>query len=273
MPTAQVNVTHRCHLFSALGRRFLEPLAGTLIWDAAQRAFCKIRSGLGDDALRYLEKLATLFHSTAVGASDYASHSEIIDDLMVAIEDRRIAFITYRSARSTEPVTYDVYPYGLIYHRGSLYLIAFAPHHEAIRHYRIDRIDSVEPQTLQFTKPADFDLHTHLQQCFGVFTRNGSQVHVQIRFTPTVALYVEEKRWHPSQKLTRQPDGSLLAEFTLSATEELKAWILSFGANAVVLEPPILRDEVTRVLADALANYSIASTPRRQPNGKRSKSH
>ena len=30
-----------------LGRRFLEPLAGTLFWEAAQRAFKKIRATLG----------------------------------------------------------------------------------------------------------------------------------------------------------------------------------------------------------------------------------
>jgi len=201
-----------------LGRRLLEPLAGTLIWDAAQRAFRKIRSGLGEDALRYLEKLALIFHSTSIGASDYSTRSDIIDRLLMAIEDRKIAFITYRSARSTEPVTYDVYPYGLIYHRGSLYLIAFAPHHDAIRHYRLDRIDVVKLQSLQFTKPAEFDLQTHLQQSFGVFTRNGSPVGIKIRFSPAVARYVEEKRWHLSQKLTKQPDGSLLAEFSLSAT-------------------------------------------------------
>jgi hypothetical protein len=100
MPTAQVNVTHQCHLFSALARRFLEPLAGTLIWDAAQRAFRKLRSGSG-----YLEKLAILFHSTSIGASDYSARSDIVDRRMMAIEDRNIAFITYRSAPREVPLT------------------------------------------------------------------------------------------------------------------------------------------------------------------------
>ena len=145
---------------------------------------------------------------------------------MVAIEDRRIAFITYRSLRTTEPVTYDIYPYGLIYHRGSLYLVAFAPQHDEIRHYRVDRIDAVEVQSLQFTKPANFDLRTHLDQSFGVFSRNGAPVRVRICFSSAVSRYVEEKRWHPSQKLSRQADGSLVAEFVLTATEEIKSWIL-----------------------------------------------
>ena len=92
-------------------------------------------------------------------------------------------------------------------------------------------------QSLQFTKPADFDLKTHLDQSFGVFSRNGSPVRVRIRFGSTVSRYVEEKRWHPSLKLTRQGDDSLVAEFVLTATEEIKSWIFSFGAMAKVLEP------------------------------------
>ncbi len=41
-----------------LGRRFLEPLAGTMFWQGAQKAFSKVRSFLGDNALRHLEKMA-----------------------------------------------------------------------------------------------------------------------------------------------------------------------------------------------------------------------
>lgn len=35
-----------------LGRRFLQPLAGTYIWEAAQRAYGKIRSRFGDQAVK-----------------------------------------------------------------------------------------------------------------------------------------------------------------------------------------------------------------------------
>ena len=106
-----------------LGRRFLEPLAGTVFWEAAQRAFRKIRASLGKEALKYVDQFATVFHQTMVGVSDYSQKADLIDDLMVAIEDRRAVFITYQSLRATEPVTYDIYPFGLTYHRGSLYLV------------------------------------------------------------------------------------------------------------------------------------------------------
>jgi len=47
-----------------------------------------------------------------------------------------------------------------------------------------------------------------------------------------VARYVSESNWHESQKLTPQKDGSVLAEFQLSDTEEIKRWIMSFGQHA-----------------------------------------
>ena len=253
-----------------LGRRLLEPLAGTVVWDAAQRAFQKIRSGLSERSLNYLAKLAATFHGTTVGASDYAQRGDIIDRLMMAAEERKIAFITYRSLRSTEAVTYDVYPYGVIYHRGSLYLVAFAPAHGELRHYKVDRIDDVDVQPLQFVRPTDFNLQSHLANAFGVFVRNGRETKVRVRFDPSVARYVEEKHWHPSQKLTQEPDGSLLAEFTLSALEEVTSWILGFGANAVVLEPELLRGEIFNSLKQSVRRYE-AKTKRRNARRKTSR--
>ncbi len=102
-----------------LGRRLLEPLAGTLFWEAAQRAFRKIRATLGADALKYVERFRELFHQTTVGASDYSQKADLIDQLMVGIEDRKAVFITYQSLRATEPVTYDLHPYGVKGVKGS----------------------------------------------------------------------------------------------------------------------------------------------------------
>ncbi len=95
-----------------LCRTLLEPLAGTVVWDSTQSALRKIRATLGEPALDYLSDLSGLIHRTSFRDSTYRDKSQLIDDLMVAIEDQRITFITYQSARSTEPLTYDVYPYG-----------------------------------------------------------------------------------------------------------------------------------------------------------------
>jgi len=184
--------------------------------------------------------------------SDYAKKSELIDELMVGIEDRRAVFVTYQSLRATEPVTYDVYPYGLVYHRGSLYLVGFAPDHREVRHWKVDRMEDAELTPVHFNPPRDFDLREHLAKSFGVFQGRGT-VCVKVRFSAAVARYVTESRWHGSQKLTPQKDGSLVAQFDLDHTEEIKRWIQSFGKHAIVLEPDELRTEMIDEL-NALRN-------------------
>ena len=237
-----------------LGRRFLEPLAGTMFWDAAQRAFKKIRATLGAEALKYIDQFGTVFHQTMVGAGDYTKKTELIDELMVGIEDHTAVFITYQSLRATEPVTYDVYPYGLVYHRGALYLVGRSPQHEEICHWKVSRIEDAEVTKIHFQRPDDFDLQQHLAKSFGVYHGDGD-VKVRVRFAPAVARYVSESNWHGSQKLTPQKDGSLLAEFDLSDTEEIKRWIMSFGQHAVVQEPESLKMEIVEELNSLLAAY------------------
>jgi proteasome accessory factor B len=230
-----------------LGRRFLEPLAGTPFWAASQAAMRKIRAVLGDGAAEYAEGFSRFFHHTQTGAGDYSKKADVIDALMVGIEDRKAVFITYRSLQATEPTTYDCYPYGLIYHRGSLYLVGHAPDRNEVRHWKVDRIEQAEVTKFPFSRPGGFDLQSHLRGAFGVFHGDGD-IFVKIRFAPTVARYVQESRWHESQQLARQKDGSLLAGFRLSSTEEIKHWVLSFGRHAEVLEPRELREEIVEEL-------------------------
>jgi len=238
-----------------LGRRFLDPLAGTMLWEAAQRAFRKIRAMLSADALRYIDRFSGLFHQTMVGAGDYAKHSATIDNLMVGIEDCRAVFITYQSMRATEPVTYDIYPYGLIYHRGALYLVGRSVQRDEICHWKVTRIEAAELTPVHFQRPEGFDLRQHLAGSFGVYHGDGD-VYVKVRFAASAARYVAESRWHDSQRLEPQKDGSLLAEFQLSDTEEIKRWILSFGPAAVVIEPEELRQEIASDLRAMLQAHA-----------------
>lgn len=118
LPALQLTVEEAAALY--VGQRLLEPLAGTVFWKSSREAFEKIRTRLGPAALRHLEKLAEGFHQTAVGKTDYSSKAELIDQLVFAIEERRLSVLTYQSLRSTEPVTlYDVHPYALVFHKGA----------------------------------------------------------------------------------------------------------------------------------------------------------
>ena len=76
-------------------------------------------------------------------------------------------------------------------------------------------------------------------------------------------------RRESAQRLSDQPDGSLIAEFELTATEEIKAWTLSFGSKAEVLEPASLRAEIAAELQHSIGRYAVSkSPPKRKPRAK-----
>jgi predicted DNA-binding transcriptional regulator YafY len=237
-----------------LGRRFLQPLAGTLVWQASERAFMKIKGSLGAKVLRYLDRVGDAIGETSFGASDYSTHADILDSLLIGIEDRKVVWITYQSQRATEPVTYDVHPYRILRHTGSLYLIGLKTYDEELRTWRVDRIEAVTVDPTRFAMPQRIDLDAHFANSFGIYD-GGESCTVQVKIAPARARWVKEKRWHPSQQIKPHRDGSLTIQFRVSSTVELKSWLLSLGRDAQVLQPDSLRQEITQELETQLKIY------------------
>jgi len=75
---------------------------------------------------------------------------------------------------------------------------------------------------------------------------------IKVWFSADIAGYIKEKIWHESQEIHPQDDGSIIFEAEVAGTVEIRFWIMSWGSNAVVLEPGSLRDEI-RAEAEAMA--------------------
>lgn len=235
----------------------LEPLAGTPFWEGSRSVVQKVKGALGASGVQYLQKMAAGLATTATGSGNYEQRGELIDQLLVGIEDHAVTEIRYQSLQAEVPQSRSVHPLGLVHHRGRLYLIAWSPDHDDVRNYKVDRIESAQVQSQRFELPLEFDLSDWLRQCFGVWrsSREALQT-IRVRFLPQAARYVMESTWHESQQLTPQPDGSLIAEFHLPDTEEIKRWVLSFGQTATVLEPAALVQDMRQELQQTLQSYS-----------------
>ena len=81
---------------------------------------------------------------------------------------------------------------------------------------------------------------------------------VKVRISPGWARWVGEKIWHESQKMTRLPNGGLEITFRVAGLDEIKRWVLSFGPEAIVMEPEKLKEMVRKDLSRNLAQYSAA---------------
>lgn len=75
----------------------------------------------------------------------------------------------------------------------------------------------------------------------------GEPVEVTIRFRGRAARVVATSQHHLGEKTESLADGELLYRVTVNGTEEIGRWILRFGADAEVLEPASLRQELGRI--------------------------
>jgi predicted DNA-binding transcriptional regulator YafY len=237
-----------------LCRRSVSGFAGTFVDLSLQSAFDKIAASLGPRAAKYVETMLTRIVQTQISGG-YADKAELLDRLFIAIEESKTTFLTYRSQRATEPVTIECYPLRILDHRGSLYLYGYSRDHGENRTWKVDRMVDAQPTEFQFQRPDDEQISAQLAGSFGIFTGKGD-VPVRIRFAPSAARYVSEKRMHASQTVIPQPDGGAIVEFRLSNTTEVKAWALSFGPAAEVLEPETLRNEIAADLSATASRYA-----------------
>jgi proteasome accessory factor B len=65
---------------------------------------------------------------------------------------------------------------------------------------------------------------------------------------------VGERVWHASQKLAREGRASML-EMKVGLSPDLRQWILGWGAEAEVLEPADLREDVAVAATAAAGVY------------------
>lgn len=237
----------------AFGEDLLRPLEGTVFHDSIRSALQKIRSALGAEVAGFLERLGQSFRVLPGPHKSYAEQRDVIRALNEAVIGHRRVRIRYRTGRTGELSTRGLDPYRVWYRNGALYVIGHDHKSGEVRTFSVDRIRAAELDEPTFRVPEDFDFDAYTASAFGVVAEPATPV--RIRFEPRFALHVEERVWHPSQRVERLPGGGVELALEVGGHEELRSWILSFGAGAEVLEPAALRAEVESELKGALARY------------------
>ena len=136
----------------------------------------------------------------------------------------------------------------------ALYLIGWDEERGARRTFKVERIASASLTPEEFeVEPGSVPAGAR-ETAWDVIVDQPTEV-VRVRFSPAVARRVAETRWHPSQTLKEQPDGSVIWRGRVAGTREIRIWILGWGADAEVLEPAELRAELAAELRRAADRY------------------
>ena len=125
----------------------------------------------------------------------------------------------------------------------SSYVIAYCHRAEEVRTFKIERIKNIERTEKTYEIPRDFDVISHLWSSWGIAT-GGEVEKVRLRFIPEIKMLLEEVVWHPSQKTSIQPDGSVIMTLEVLVNVEFIRWVVGWGEKVEVMEPKKLKREI-----------------------------
>jgi predicted DNA-binding transcriptional regulator YafY len=227
--------------------------------DHALSAWKKVEAALTGDTVESVRS-AVKRHSihTPAHCGENAD-SEIVSCIAAAIERNKTLSVVYCSQRSGETKTLIIDPYALVFRRHNWYLIAHSQNHNRTVQLKMVRIVKAVNTGESFELPHGFSIDSFYAKSWEMWA-GGEERKVRVKFSPRVAGIIRESKRHPSQELEDTPDGSVIFSVKVSGTEEIGFWILSWGAEAEVLEPQDLRASIEDTTRAMLAIYPKAAT-------------
>jgi predicted DNA-binding transcriptional regulator YafY len=234
-------------------RGMLKILEDTVFYDALESLFKKIKATIAPEMAAYLKGVQDSLIVGQKPIKHYGQYKETIQAVNQALlHPKRLKIAYYTMSRNTLTERM-VSPYKLWFFDGTFYLIGYCHLRKEIRTFALDRIQAIEASELAFRPSKDLDIDGFMRASFGVF--QGEKTVVRIHFSKAIAGYVREKNWHATQKIQSQADGSIIYSAEVAGTQEIKYWILKWGAQAKVLAPQHLAREIEQEATMILSKY------------------
>ncbi len=163
-------------------------------------------------------------------------------ELRKALRDHRKARITYRRSGADEPTTRTVRLYAIVPASGMWYAVAYCESSEGLRVFRMDRVEDAAVLADKYEIPADFSVAETLQRGKGLKAEVPT-VGMKVRYSKRIARWIAER-----EGVQPDSDGSLTIEHPLADADWGLRHVLQYGADAEVLEPVQMREEIVRRL-------------------------
>lgn len=144
----------------------------------------------------------------------------------------------YATDSRPDPQWRRVIPYGLV-HGPLSYLVGQMPKGEGEPvYYRLDRMIDPRISNQPGCPPDDWDLSNWLASSFGVWREEPQDI--VLRILPAGTTRAQGWRFHPSQTLEPQDDGSLLVRFRTGGLRELADHLFSWAGELTIEGPEAL---------------------------------
>ncbi|MBT4140262.1 MAG: transcriptional regulator [Candidatus Latescibacteria bacterium] len=230
----------------------ISPLEGPSFKEEFKKTVNRIRTTLPKKAREFLERAGAAYYPHVRRQKSQTS-PEIFEIANKAIADKKICRVTYHAFSTGQTKTYPICPLRFLYYHNGLYLLCLLPGKDSLLTLAAERIQDLEISSEAFEIPSGLSVEDKVGQAFGIIFED--PIDVKIRFSASQVPYIRERIWHPSQEIEELDTGDIVLSFQAGGFFEIKSWIMSYGAQAEVLEPENLRTEVVAELEKNMAIY------------------
>ena len=188
---------------------------------------------------------------------EVSARHQLMERLAEAAEGRRCVEILYHSPGLSRATWRRVDPYGIWFAQGETLLMAHDHQRGRIQPFPLKGIREIRLTEDVFQLPLDLDFQSLLPSG-PVFSVQGPRVRIQLSGEAAERVRGWVERGSPQGvRIEEAQDGSktLCLEFIAKDFEAAKAWALGWGAEALVMEPEALRQEVVKELRANLSRY------------------
>lgn len=241
-PLPAVELTEGDLVTILLAEKLARQYRGTAIGHQVEQAFGKVLKAMTSAVTIDLQGFSDAFTFEA-GVTTDLDH-DLFSRLGLAVRQLKIVEMSYFTASRGELTQRRVNPLHLRNSRGEWYLIGWDHRRQEVRDFLVSRIRHLEVTEERFAWPEDFDPTRYLNGGFGMIRGNDS-IRVEILFSEYLSRWIRElSPIHPTEEREELPDGRLILRMTVTALEGVKRFVLQYGAQAEVLSPRQLREQI-----------------------------
>ncbi|UQB43156.1 WYL domain-containing protein [Thiomicrospira microaerophila] len=167
--------------------------------------------------------------------------------------------------RGEESREYTINPLGLVVVDRVIYLVGTLWDYQDIKQFALHRFNAVELSNEPSKVIEGFSLPDYIAQ--GAFEYSAGEqttLALKLRIVPIIAQHLSETPLAEDQIIsqieTEQPERTCYyLSATVKNTQQLRWWLMSFGAGIEVLEPPALREEFAATAQKLSLQYQTGS--------------
>lgn len=213
---------------------------------SALLAALKIESKLPVKIRQYCN---TALRNVSIKAYPQEKHGfsdRIFAQLLTAILRKLVTDIRYSLPHKQKIIAVNLNPYHLVYNDDTWYVLGKSSLQKGFHAFKLNRIKEINILDKRFIEDKKFNVSEHLDRAWSMIPE-GRLYNIKLRFMPKVAHSVAEVRWHNTQRVIFEDDGSAIIEFYVDGLSEITWWILSYGDQVQVLAPKVLQRRIIEI--------------------------